>query len=262
MKTRTRLSFLTASAILAALAALPVASARAAPEPELDVYALLDRIDDVWRGRSSEARISMRVKTANYERNMTMEAWSLGEEHTLIRIAAPLKEKDSATLKSGNNIYTYLPKTDRTIRLTSGMMGGAWMGSHFTNDDLVKESRLKKDYDPKVTFRGPRDGRPIIEITLIPKKDAAVVWGKIVTTVDEKLTIPVQTVYYDEDMKVARTATFTDVGELGGRTVPRTMTMVPAAKPSELTAITYEKLSFEVKLTEDFFSVAQLKRRR
>ncbi|MDH5485320.1 MAG: outer membrane lipoprotein-sorting protein, partial [Gammaproteobacteria bacterium] len=130
---------------------------------------ILRQIDDMWRGDSSYAVIHMRVKTAHYERNMTMHGWSKGTEKSLVRIVAPLKEKDTATLKSGNRIFTYLPKTDRTIRLTSGMMMGSWMGSHFTNDDLVKESRREEDFDALISFEGERDSRKIIEFSLIPK---------------------------------------------------------------------------------------------
>jgi outer membrane lipoprotein-sorting protein len=229
--------------------------------PDVKVDELLDRIDDMWRGDSSEAKFSMKVKTANYERSMVMRGWSKGKDRTLIRMLAPLKEKGSATLKSGETIYTYLPKTDRTIRLTSGMMGGSWMGSHFTNDDLVKESRLRDDYDPKITFQGERKGKGVIEIALIPKPDAAVVWGKIVTIVDAKTLLPVESLYYDEDMKVTRRATFTDTGKLGGRSVPTVMTIIPEDKPKEFTRITYEKLELNVDISDNFFSVSRLKRR-
>jgi len=119
---------------------------------------ILREVDDLWRGTSSHAKVSMRVKTEHYARAMRMEAWSKGKEQTLVRIIAPLREKGTATLKSGNNIFSYLPRTDRTIRLTSGMMLGSWMGSHFTNDDLVKESRRDADYNPSISYEGMRDG--------------------------------------------------------------------------------------------------------
>jgi hypothetical protein len=179
-----------------------------------------------------------------------------------VRIEAPLKERGSATLKAGDTVYTYLPKTDRTIRLTSGMMGGSWMGSHFTNDDLVKESRMRLDYDAKVSFRGERDGHEVIELTLTPKPDAAVVWVQVVTVIDAATLNPVKIVYFDEDREIARTAEFGNVGPLGGRTIPRTMTMVPADHPDEFTRIQYEKLDFDVDLDESFFSVSRLERRR
>lgn len=234
----------------------------AAPRPELDVDQLLDRVDDLWRGDASRAELTMKVKTEHYERTLEMEAWSKGTEHTLVRIESPLKERGSATLKAGDTVYTYLPKTDRTIRLTSGMMGGSWMGSHFTNDDLVKESRMRRDYDPEITFRGERDGAEIIEITLTPEPNAAVVWGRVVTIIDAETLDPVKIVYFDEDFEVARTATFGDVGPLGGRTIPRSMTMVPADHPDEFTRIEYRALDLDVDLSDSFFSVSRLERRR
>jgi outer membrane lipoprotein-sorting protein len=230
------------------------------------VGTLLDRIDDLWRGDASSARITMTVQTSHYARTMKMEAWSKGTEKTLVRILAPLKEKGSATLKSEDTVYTYLPKTDRTIRLTSGMMGGSWMGSHFTNDDLVKESRLRLDYDAKITDHGATgingEERETIELTLVPKPDAAVVWGRIVTTVDAESLFPLRTVYFDEDGEVARTATFGDMGVLAGKKMPTTMTMVPADHPDEFTRIEYEALDFDVDLDDAFFSVSRLRRRR
>lgn len=144
---------------------------------------ILNIVDDLWRGESSYAVVTMRVKTEHYTRTMRMEGWSKGKEKTLFHVLEPLREKGTKTLKSDNHIYTYLPKTDRTIRLTSGMMMGAWMGSHLTNDDLVKEARLEEDYTASISFEGVRDGQNIIEFTLIPKPDAPVVWGKLVLTI-------------------------------------------------------------------------------
>lgn len=222
---------------------------------------LLKRVDDLWRGDASHSVMSMRVKTAHYERTLRMEGWSKGTQDTLVRILAPAREKGTATLKAGEAIYTYLPRTDRTIKLNAGMMGGSWMGSHFTNDDLVRESRLSEDYDVSITFEGVRDGVKATELTLIPKADAAVVWGKIVTLIDDASLNPIRSVYYDEDMKAARTLTFHDPKELGGRMAPSRMRMVPADKPTEHTEMVYESLELNPKLPAGFFSLQSLKRR-
>ena len=203
----------------------------------------------------------MRVRTAHYTRTMRMETWSKGKEKTLVRIISPLKEKGTATLKSGTTIYSYLPKTDRTIRLTSGMMMSSWMGSHFTNDDLVKESRMEEDYDPTITFEGERDGEKIIEFTLIPKPDAPVVWGKVVLTVHADDYIPVTEKFYDEDMKVTRAFDFSEVKNLGGRLLPTVMRVKPMDRPNEYTELVYQKLEFDITLSDAFFSLAQLKRK-
>ena len=222
---------------------------------------ILRKVDDMWRGNSSSITVTMRVKTEHYTRTLQMEGWSQGKEKTLVRILSPLKEKGTATLKSGTTIYTYLPKTDRTIRLTSGMMMGSWMGSHFTNDDLVKESRMEEDYHSEISFEGERDGVRQLEFTLTPKPDAAVVWGKKIMTVIAESYIPIRETYYDEDMKIVRTITFSDIKVLGGRRLATVLRVVPEDKPGEYTELVYEKMEFDLKFKDGFFSIARLKRR-
>ena len=222
---------------------------------------ILTEIDDLWRGHSSYAITRMEVKTKHYTRSMRMERWSKGKEKTVFKILEPLREKGSVTLKSGNNIYIYLPKTDRTIKLTSGMMMGSWMGSHLTNDDLVKESRLEEDYDASISFEGDRAGQSIIEFTLIPKEDAAVVWGKLLLTVLAESFIPIKEFYYDEDMQLTRTIVFSEIKNLGGRNRPSVLRVIPADKPNEFTEFIYEKLAFDIEVSDRLFSLSSLKKR-
>lgn len=222
---------------------------------------ILAEVDDLWRGQSSYAITKMRVKTEHYTRTMKMEGWSKGKEKTVFRVLEPLREKGSITLKSDNNIYTYLPKTDRTIKLTSGMMMGSWMGSHLTNDDLVKESRLEEDYTATISFEGERKGQQVIEFTLIPKPDAAVVWGKLILTITAKDYLPVDEFYYDEDMKLARSMTFSEIKKLGGRDRPSVFRVIPADKPTEYTEFVYEKLDLNIEVDDKMFTLATLKQR-
>ncbi len=222
---------------------------------------ILQEIDDLYRSTSSFSNLTMRVQTKHYTRTVRMAGWSKGKEKSLMRILYPLKEKGTTTLKSGNNIYTYLPKTDRTIRLTSGMMMASWMGSHFTNDDLVKESRLADDYDPTITFEGQRDGLQIIDFTLIPKPDAPVVWGKIILTIGAIDHLPIVSRYFDEDAILARTLNFTDIKNLGGRDLPTVLKVVPADKKDEFTELIYENINFDIDLDDSFFSLMQLRRK-
>ena len=238
----------------------PVLSRAAEQESTTRARKILEEIDDLWRSTSSHSILTMHVKTEHYTRTLRMEHWSKGKDKSLVRIISPLKEKGTATLKSGNTIYTYLPKTDRTIRLTSSMMMGSWMGSHFTNDDLVKESRLSEDYDPRISFEGERNDQDIIEFTLIPKPDAPVVWGKIVTTVTSDNHLPITSLYYDEDMDLMRTLTFNEVKEMDGRLLPTVLRVEPEDKKGEYTELIYEKIEFGVELPDSFFSILQLRR--
>jgi outer membrane lipoprotein-sorting protein len=140
-------------------------------------------------------------------------------------------------------------------------MAGAWMGSHFTNDDLVKESRLVDDYDIALDYSGERDGTKVWEFTLTPKANAAVVWGKIEMQVRQADLMPVWERYYDDAGKLSRTMNFSDYTVMGGRKVPATLTVTPADKPDEHTILTYHDLKFDVGLGTDFFSLQNLKRR-
>ena len=231
-----------------------------AENPSQRASVILRQIDDLWRGDSSHSQFSMKIKTAHYTRSLSLEGWSLGTEKTLVRILSPKKEKGVSSLKSGKHLYTYLPRTDRTIRLTSSMMMGSWMGSHFTNDDLVQESRREEDYDIEISFEGIRDGQEIIEFTLVPKANAVVVWGKVELIVLRKSLLPVEEIFYDEDFERARTIIFSDVIELGGQMRPAKMRVIPSDKPDEFTEIVYHSLDLDIPLEDSFFSLNQLKR--
>jgi outer membrane lipoprotein-sorting protein len=204
--------------------------------------------------------MAMKVVTEHWTREMTLEFWSQGKDRSLVRILAPQKEKGTATLKAAENIWNYLPKVNRVIKVPTSMMGGAWMGSHFTNDELVKESRMAEDYDFATSFEGERGGERIVEISCTPKAGAAVVWGKVVVAVRQGDWMPISIAYLDEDLKLARTMTFSDLKVLGGRTVPTVSRMVPADKPRELTEVRYQEVAFDLALPEDLFSLRALQK--
>ena len=227
---------------------------------ELNPKEILDKVDDLFRGRSSHGRMTMAIATAHWSRALTLEFWSEGKEKSLVRILAPKKEQGTATLRVDRDIWNYLPKTRRTIKLPSSMMSASWMGSHFTNDDLVKESRMADDFTFEVSFQGERDGENILEITCLPKPEAAVVWGKVLVKVRRADYMPLELKYFDEDMVLARTMSFTDIGPLGDRTLPRVTTMIPQDKPNEKTEIRYLDMTFNLDLPADTFSLRSLRK--
>ncbi len=242
------------------LALLTVNSPLRAQEQSLTPRQILDKVDDLFRSKSSHGFATMTVATAHWKRSLSLEMWSKGKEKSLVRILAPKKEKGTATLRSGNDIWNYLPKVKRVIKLPSSMMAASWMGSHFTNDDLVKESRMADDYTFEITFMGEGDGEEIVEVTCHPKPEAAVVWGKVLVRARMKDYLPLFVKYFDEDLRLARTMTFSRVAELGGRLIPAMVTMVPEEKPEESTIINYEKMEFDIGLQDDFFSLRILQR--
>jgi outer membrane lipoprotein-sorting protein len=189
-----------------------------------------------------------------------MKIWSLGTEYALIRVAKPEKEAGTATLKVGNNIWHYLPKVNRTIKIPTSMMMASWMGSHFTNDDLVKDSQLIRDYFIAISFEGERNGVAVYEFTLTPKPQAAVVWGKVVIEVRQADLMPTWQRYEDEQGVLVRELTFSAYKTMAGRLIPTRMEMRPTDKPGEQTVIMYDDLAFDVSLSEDTFSLRNLER--
>jgi len=221
---------------------------------------IVDRVDQLLRGRSSRGTMEMEIVTEHWSRTMRMRLWSLGTRYALVRIESPRRDAGVATLKVGDNIWNYLPRVGRTMRVPPSLMGAAWMGSHFTNDDLVKESRIVEDYDIEMTYDGLRDGVRVWEFAMTPKPEAAVVWARVTERVRQADLMPLWARYFDDDGTLIRTLTFGDFRTMGGRLVPTRMVVQPADKPQEHTTITYTVLEFNVDLKPEFFSLERLRR--
>ena len=248
---------------LAVLTVVPTLTvpAPAAAQTDPRVLEIIDEVDRLMRGESSTGRMRMEIDTENWSRSLEMSVWSLGTEYSLIRVESPPREAGTATLKVENEVWNYLPRADRTIKIPPSMMLGSWMGSHFTNDDLVKESRLIEDYDIVISHDGSRDGEDVWEFTLTPKPDAPVIWGRIEQQIRKRDRMPIWARYHDEDGSLVRTMNFSDFRVLGGRTLPTRMVMEPT-DGEERTVVIYLELEFDVGLEEDFFSLRNLRARR
>ncbi len=227
-----------------------------------DANALMRHVDRIWRGNSSYAVMTMQVKTARYERTMEMEVWSEGKERSLIVIKSPKKDKGFATLKVDENIWNYLPKIRRVTKVPASMMSGAWMGSHFTNDDLVKENTYEDDYDSLISFQGMRDNIDIIEVTSTPKANAAVIWGKVITLIKQDNLSPLRADYFDDEGNKIREMWFDQEKIINQNVVPMRMRLIPLDKPNESTIVTYSTLEFDISIKKNLFSLQNLQKRR
>ena len=246
--------------VLTLLLLLGATSPAVSVTDEQRVYEIVDQVDQLLRGDSSQSTLTMQIVTENWQRSLTMQVWSQGTENSLVRIEKPRKEAGMATLKVGNNIWNYLPKVSRTIKIPTSMMMASWMGSHFTNDDLVKESSMSRDYFITLSYEGERNGSSVYEFTLIPKPDAAVVWGKLELEVRQDDLMPTWHRYYDEDGTLIRELTFSEYTLMGGRRVPTRLVMQPYDKPGEQTVIIYDNLAFDVPIQAGTFSLRNLER--
>ena len=219
---------------------------------------ILDSVDDIYRSNTSHGILTLAVTTTNWQRTLTLEQWSKGKNKHLIKVLKPKKEKDLATLRVDTNVWNYMPKVKKVIKIPSSMMSSSWMGSHFSNDDLVKQSRMVKDYDYSTSFEGIRDGIDIVEITCVPKMNAAVVWGKVEVIVYKEDFIPLRLIYYDEDLNLSRKLEFSNIQIIDNKKIPLKMQMVPENEPGESTTIQWKEIKFDLTISDDFFSLRKL----
>jgi len=231
-----------------------------AEQTTADLAAILDYVDDLYSSRSSHTALTMHVVTEHATRDMGMETWSKGEDKFLVRILTPEKEAGTATLKSGSNLWNYFPKINQVTKLSASLMNAGWMGSHVTNGDIVKHARMSQSYTYVKSFEGDRDGQSVMELTLDPKPNAAVVWGKVVVVVRRSDKNPILIRYYDESKALAQTWTFSDTRKLGGRDVPTTIKVLPANKPGEFTELRYKSMEQNIALDDALFSQRSLQK--
>ncbi len=221
-----------------------------------DLQALVRKVEQQYMGLSSKSRMEMSIRSEHWERSLVMDSWSLGRDHFLVRIIEPSKERDVTTLKVDNQVWNYLPKVDRVIKVPPSMMGGAWMGSHITNDDLVKANKIDEEY----SFTLLEETKEHLLIECIPKPEAAVVWGKIIYEILLPLEVPGTVAYFDEEMIKVRELIFDETQKIDERMIPLRMRIQPTDNPEERTIIRYSELDFNIGIEKSFFSLRNLKR--
>jgi outer membrane lipoprotein-sorting protein len=242
------------------LAVLTLSTQAAEPDSltQADIDRIIREVDQLYRSQSSYSQLEMEIVTPHWQRTLTMKAWTQGTDKTFIRITAPDKEKGVATLRIKNEMWNYLPKTNKVIKIPPSMMMSSWMGSDFTNDDLVKEFSLFKDFSYQ-WIPSPPGSEDTIFIRCIPRPDLPVVWGSIETAVRKKDHIPAWQKYYDEKGKLMRTLSYSQVRRFGDRTIPATMEMIPQNKEGHKTVIRYLEIEFDRKIGDEVFSLRNLR---
>ncbi len=231
--------------------------ASAQPRPP-NVDALLTHLDDLYRSKSSIARMEVVVATPRSTRSMRIKSWTRGQDQALIVIEAPARDEGTATLRVGPNLWNYLPRIARTIRVPPSMMLGSWMGTDFTNDDLVKESSLLKDFNSRLDRRS--DSPAGWWITLEVKPDVVGRWARIdLLLTDEGL--PVEERHFDRKGRLARTMVFDEIKIFTGRRLPTHLVLKPTDVEGQRTEMRYLDMQFDVAIPDDTFSLSRLERR-
>ncbi len=229
---------------------------------EITAKDIVIKADNLQRGETNRSEMSMTVIRPKWQRTITMKSWSKGRDYSMTLITAPAKDKGQVFLKRENEMWNWLPSINRMIKLPPSMMSQGWMGSDYSNDDILKESSIVVDYTHKTIGEEKVSEINCYKIELTPKEDATVVWGKVMKWISKKKFWQMKTEYYDEDDKLIRTEVASDIKLYGDRRLPAHIEIIPADKPGQKTVLDVISAQFNIKLEEGFFSQQNMKRVR
>jgi len=218
--------------------------------------------NELLRSKSSYSEISMQVVKPDWSREFKMKLWAIEPDYALILISEPARDKGTVTLKREKEVWNWIPKVQRVIKIPPSMMLQSWMGSDFTNDDLVRESSIVEDYTHLLLGEEQLEGHLCYKVELTPLPDAGVVWGKIIIWVTKSGFMELRADYYDEDEYLIKSMFGTEILEMGGRTLPTRWEMVPYEKEGQKTVLQYHSIEFDKKIKTSFFSQQNMKRLR
>jgi len=220
------------------------------------------KADNLQRGKSNKSTMTMQIIRPKWTRTISMKNWSLGRDYSMTYITAPAKDKGQVFMKRLNEMWNWVPTINRMIKLPPSMMSQGWMGSDYTNDDILKESSIVVDYTHRIIGEEKISGLDCYKIELIPKEDAAVTWGKVIKWISKKEFWQMKTEYYDEDNELIRTEIASEIKVFGDRRLPSKIEIIPADKQGHKTVVFINSAQFNVKIEQNFFSQQNMKRIR
>jgi len=226
-----------------------------------DALDIIKKVDQKMRGDYSYQELEMKIVRPDWERSVKMKTWSKGTTYALILITAPAKEKGQVFLKRDKEMWNWVPSIERMIKIPPSMMMQSWMGSDFTNDDLVKESSIVVDYEHTYLGEENINGTKCWKLQLDPKPEAPVVWGKIIGWIDKEYN-QLKVEYYDEDGYLVNIMNNSNIKRMDDRDIPTLMEMIPADEEGKKTVINVITATFDDPIAESFFSQQNMQRVR
>jgi len=239
-------------------ALLLVASA-AADEP--DAASVVKDAINHWRGLASDSVMTMVIHRPDWERAMTMRAWTKGDDRSLVRVLEPKKDRGNGTLTDDNSMWSFSPKVNRVIKIPSSMMGQSWMGSDFSNKDVARADDIIDEYEHTMLSVEQVDDVTVYEIEAVPHEEAAVVWGREVLRIRADHVVLTHR-FYDQDGELVKTLTSLEIGEMGGRVIALRQRMSKEETPDEWTEIQVDSIDYEVELKDSLFTLSSLRNPR
>ena len=216
---------------------------------------------EYWRGLSSYGEMTMTIHRPDWERSMSMRAWTQGDDRSLVRVTAPKKDRGNGTLIDEDNMWSYSPKINRVIKVPSSMMGQSWMGSDFSNKDISRVDDIIDQYDHSIVSREELDGHTVYQIESIPHEEAAVVWGREMLTIRDDHVV-LEHSFYDQDGEPVKKLVSLEIAAMGGRIVATRQRMQKVEEADEWTEIVIDSMEYDLELKDSLFTLSNLRNPR
>jgi outer membrane lipoprotein-sorting protein len=220
---------------------------------------IVQKADEKLRGTTSQVELTIKTVRTAWTRSMDVKAWMKGSDYSMILVQSPAKDKGIAFLKHKKEVWNWMPSLERTIKLPPSMMSQSWMGTDFTNDDLVKESSIVNDYNHSIIGDTVIQERNCYVIQMIPKPEAAVVWGKLIVCIDKKDFLELHTKFYDEDGTLINIMNASDIKTMDGRLIPTHFEMIPMDKKNQKTEMIYRTIKYNRPIEDGFFTAEKMR---
>ncbi|MEM7360017.1 MAG: outer membrane lipoprotein-sorting protein [Pseudomonadota bacterium] len=250
-----------ALSLILALNVLTSASQVFAQEETVTPRDIIQGAMDNFRGESSFTEMTMTIHREDWERSISMQAWTAGDKNSLVRVTKPKKDLGNATLIKDKDMWSFAPKINRVIKVPSSMMNQSWMGSDFSNKDISRSTEILDSHAHTLTATEEQDGHTVYTITAVPHEDAPVVWGKEVLVIRDDFVLLEQQ-YWDQDGVLVKTMKVTEIAKMDGRNIGKVMRMFKVDEPEEWTQVTNHSVDFDVELAGNTFTLSNLRNAR
>ncbi len=231
-------------------------------QEQISAAEIIKKADEKTRGKTNTSSMVMEIIRPTWKRSVSMKGWGRGMDFSMTYITAPAKDKGQVFLKRKTEMWNWMPSIARMIKIPASMMSQGWMGSDYTNDDILKESSIVIDYNHKIVDEELIEDFETYKIEMIPKEEASVVWGKVYKWITKEDYIQIRSTYYDEDDEIVKSEFAYDFKLMDGRLIPSRIEIVPANEDGKKTVLYIEDMKFDIDLPESFFSQQKMKRVR
>jgi outer membrane lipoprotein-sorting protein len=159
-------------------------------------------------------------------------------------------------------MWNWIPKISRMIKLPPSAMSQGWMGSDYTNDDMMNEGSLVNKFNHKIIRTEKFEDMDCYVIESVPKDEDDVIWGKKVSWISKEDFFTLKTESYAEDMYLVKTEIASEIKIFTGKRLPSKFEIIPEDNPGNKTIVVLKDIVFDKPIEESFFSQQNMKRIR